>query len=146
MERTTRGKKKTAAIGRLPVGSDLGLYGYRYHWSGGKPKLVGRTILPDEAAVVRQIFDLCISSICVYEIARTLNLKGIPTKGGGKWHPLTVKRLLINTGYKGVTYYGKERSQKLKTLPNVYERPQTPANGSLWKVSPHPSYLKPPSN
>ena len=35
--------------------------------------------------MVLQIFDLCLSGICVYEIARTLNLQGIPTKGGSKW-------------------------------------------------------------
>ncbi len=135
LERTMRGKRKTAEMGRLPVGSGLGLFGYRYEWSsdgsGSKPKLVGRTILPDEAAVVRLIFDLCISGICVYEIARTLNLKGIPTKGGGKWHPLTVKRVLINAAYMGVTYYGKERSRKLK---NSTKRQRTPTEPREWII------------
>ncbi len=135
LERTMRGKKKTAEMGRLPVGSGLGLFGYRYEWSsagsGSKPKLVGRTILPDEAAVVRLIFDLCISGICVYEIARTLNLKGIPTKGGGKWHPLTIKRVLINAAYMGVTYYGKERSRKLK---NSAKRQRTATDPRGWTV------------
>ena len=68
----------------------MGLYGYINQWSsksnGSKPRLADRTILPEEAAVVLQIFDLCLSGICVYEIARTLNLQGIPTKGGSKWH------------------------------------------------------------
>jgi len=135
LERTMRGKKKTAEFGRLPVGSGLGLFGYRYEWSSdgssSKPKLVGRTILPDEASVVRQIFDLCISGICDYEIARTLNQKGIPTKGGGKWHPLTVRRMLINTAYKGVTYYGKERVEKLK---NSTKRLRTATDPSEWVV------------
>ncbi len=133
LERTMRGKKKTAEIGRLPVGSGLGLFGYRYEWSSdgssSKPKLLGRTILPDEASVVRQIFDLCISGICDYEIARRLNQQGIPTKGGSKWHPLTVRRMLTNTAYKGVTYYGKERVEKIR---NSTKRLRTATDPSEW--------------
>ena len=118
MERTMRGKRKTASNGKLPVGTGRGLYGYRYKWAideeAGKPKLAGREIITEEAKVVKQMFDLCVSGICDYEIARTLNQQGVPSKSGGKWHPLTIRRMLTNSGYMGVTYYGKERVQKVK--------------------------------
>ncbi len=38
--------------------------------------------MPDEAAVVRQVFDLCISGICVYEIALRLNQLGAGWQDG----------------------------------------------------------------
>ncbi len=133
MERTNRGKIKTASNGKLPVGAGRGLYGYRYKWiteeEAGKPKLAGREIIPEEARVVEQGFDLCISGICDYEIARKLNQQGVPSKSGGKWHPLTVRRMLTNSGYMGVTYYGKERVQKVK---NSTKRVRTPRDESEW--------------
>ncbi len=133
MERTMRGKRKTASNGKLPVGTGRGLYGYRYKWAideeAGKPKLAGREIITEEAKVVKQMFDLCVSGICDYEIARKLNQQGVPSKSGGKWHPLTIRRMLTNSGYMGVTHYGKERVQKVK---NSTKRVRTPTDESDW--------------
>ena len=50
-ERTTRGKVAVAKNGRMPVGTGLGLYGYRYDKQTKK-----REVLDQEATTVRNIF------------------------------------------------------------------------------------------
>jgi site-specific DNA recombinase len=131
--RTMEGKRKTAIKGKLPTGAGRGLYGYRAKWIinelTGKPTRSGREILPEEAATVTQIFDWCNAGLCDYDIARKLNLQGVPTKGGSKWHPLTVRRVLLNTGYMGITYYGQNRVEKVK---NSNKRITTPLDRSQW--------------
>ena len=39
------------------------------------------------------------------EIARELNKKGAPTARGGKWRGRTIKCILENPLYKGMTHY-----------------------------------------
>lgn len=107
-ERTTRGKIAWAGRGVMPVGSGRGLYGYELDKMAKK-----RKVLENEAAVVRSVFTKCIEGESVWSLACWLNQSDIPTKGGSKWHPLTVKRMLTNSSYCGLTYYGKERSHKL---------------------------------
>lgn len=121
LERTLRGKRRTAVNGKLPVGTGRGLYGYRQKWvpdtESGKPKLVGREIVEDEAHIVRTIFDLAASGESAYGIATTLNKSQVPTKTGSRWHPATLKNLLRNAAYIGDTYYGKTRVGKVKNSP-----------------------------
>ena len=118
LERTMRGKRRTASEGKMPTGTGRGLYGYRFQWvmddQSGRPKLRGREIIEDEAQVVGLIFDRAVSGSSVYHIAAVLNEEGVPTKTGAKWHPWTIRNLLSNKGYMGATYYGKERVRKHK--------------------------------
>ena len=118
-ERTMRGKVSTAMNGRMPVGAGSGLYGYEYD-----PRAKRRIVLDTEAAVVKNIFSWASQGVSLYQIATRLNSQDIQTKNGSQWHPLTVKRMLTNSAYTGVDYYGKTSSRKkpgggrtLKTLP-----------------------------
>ncbi len=55
--------------------------------------------------------------IKTFNIARTLNDLGTPTKTGVKWHPRTIHRMLTNPAYIGMTYYGRTRgSRKTKLI------------------------------
>jgi site-specific DNA recombinase len=47
------------------------------------------------------------NGIGCFKIAKTLNDESIPTKAGKKWEAVTVGRILRNTGYYGLTYFGK---------------------------------------
>ena len=133
IERTMRGKRQTARNGKMPNGTGRGLYGYRLKWvvdeQTAKPKQAGREIVEDEAEVVRQIFDMAIARDSAHKIAVALNQQGIPSKTGSKWHPWTIKNLLKNAGYMGITYYGKERVHKPK---NSSKRVRTPKDPSEW--------------
>ena len=108
-ERTMRGKKSTAQNGRMPVGTEKGLYGYQYD-----PTTKQRTILHTEAAAVKNAFAWASQGISFYQIALRLNDQDIPTKSGSAWHPLTVKRMLTNTSYMGLDYYGKTRTRRTR--------------------------------
>jgi len=103
-ERTLRGKHMRAVQGKLPQGTGKGAYGYRYDMSTGK-----RMVVQTEADVIRKIFRMAGSGCSVHGIAKELTDEGTPAFGGGRWHPLTVRRMLMNPIYTGRTYYGRTK-------------------------------------
>ncbi len=62
----------------------------------------GREPVDSELAVVRYAKKLRRSGYGLGKIASTLNLEGIATKRGGKWHKSTVRYLLNNSLYDGI--------------------------------------------
>ena len=104
-ERTSRGKLATARAGRMPNGVGIGLYGYDYDAVSKE-----RTINEAEALVVRRIYDEAAAGRSVWSITIGLNADGIPTKGGNKWHPLGVRRILDNSSYFGLDIYRRTRT------------------------------------
>ena len=48
---------------------------------------------------------------CYFNVAKELNEEGVPTKSGGRWHPLTIKRIANNPAYIGLTYFGKTKRE-----------------------------------
>ena len=75
------------------------------------------------------MFDLFNGGHSVYEVAKRLNQQGIPTKCGNKWHPLNINRMLANPAYMGITYYGRERVEKVK---NQAKRRRTTVDKEAW--------------
>jgi len=91
-ERMSRGKKRKAAQGGY-VGGWLP-YGYRLE--------DGRAVVvPEQAAVVRRIFELRAAGESYGSICRRLNGKKVPTQRGGKWRVSTVRRIVGNRFYTG---------------------------------------------
>jgi len=107
-ERTLRGKRSRARMGFLVQATGRGIYGYRYVRETKK-----RVIYEPEAQIVQRIFEACLRGESCYSIAVRLNDDGIPAFAGGLWHPLTVKRMLTNSSYKGTTIFGKTRRVSL---------------------------------
>jgi len=103
-ERTMRGKRTRAKEGRLPQGTGAGLYGYKLDKVNKK-----RVILESEAKVVTKAFNMIADGKGRFYVAKKLNEKGIPTKLRGKWHPLTIGRMITNPAYIGKTYFGKTK-------------------------------------
>jgi len=54
-----------------------------------------------EAKIVRRIFEMYLSGEGCHRIAKILNDEGIKTITGSKWHPSTIKGMLVNEKYKG---------------------------------------------
>ena len=85
------------------------------------------TIKPQEAEVVRSIYDMYLSGMGRLKIVRALNEKGIPSPDGGEWVPSVVSDILRNEKYAGdlmlQKYYVNNHIEK-KTLPNRGELPQ----------------------
>ena len=104
-ERTMRGKRAVAKSGRMPIGGGVArTYAYDYC-----EVTKTRSVNEAEAVVVRTIFEWYAGGWTLHRIAEELNRKGIPTKRGNKWHPLTVRNILKNTSYIGWDAYGKSR-------------------------------------
>lgn len=61
----------------------------------------GVVIVPAEAEVVKEIFELTLSGLGTANIARVLNDRGIPTAEGKKWVASTVQSILHNPYYAG---------------------------------------------
>jgi site-specific DNA recombinase len=117
LERTHRGR-----VGRAKAGYPWGQvpFGYRAVRAphGGRWE-----VDPEEAAVVRRIFAMCLQGLPTREIARQLTLERVPSKldrhpkggkskglGQGFWNPGIVQRMLRYEGYIGRAYWGKRQS------------------------------------
>lgn len=101
-DRMMRGKFQKAKMGGVPHRFDV--YGYNYDPATGRI-----TLNEAEAAVVREIFWMFLEEgRGAMGIARELNLRGVPTKRGGRgWAQITVKRMLLSETYTGVWWFGK---------------------------------------
>ena len=64
---------------------------------------------PDEAAVVRHIFDLYSSGVSAARICRTLNAQGVRTSRGKCFAPEGLMRILTNERYTGIYIWGDIR-------------------------------------
>ena len=67
-------------------------------------------IVPEEAQVVRLIFDLYLAGWGTPSIARELNHRGFHTQRGGPWRQSTVAECVKNPFYAGYTVIGKRRT------------------------------------
>ena len=72
-------------------------------------------INPDEAAVVRKIFELRDNGVTMMEIVSTLNKEGYQTRNGGEFVISTVQSILNNRRtYEGFYHYGKDKDEWVK--------------------------------
>lgn len=110
-ERTTRAKAELVKQGILPQGTGLGLYGYRWDKETKKRIAIGL-----EARVVERVFNMIAEGVSRFNVAKTLNDQGIPTKSGSQWHPLTIGRMITNSAYIGLTYFGRTSGSKKTSL------------------------------
>jgi len=81
--------------GRAPV--------FGYEWVDDK-----LVIVPEEAAVVRRIFQNFLDGKSRLETERELNAEGITTKGGGRWMDSNIRVILQNITYTGNLLLQKE--------------------------------------
>jgi len=108
-ERTMRGKLERARAGKLPQGTGKGCYGYRYDAETGR-----RETDPFQAIVVQRIFQQYVDSQSFSQVSNELNEAGIPAFSGGRWYPLTIRRILINETYTGRAVYRKTKRLRLR--------------------------------
>jgi len=128
-DRFARGKKRVAADGKLPQGTNKGIYGYDHNKKDHPDENLRRTrtINEKEAVVVKEIFILFASGHSSLKIAQKLNVKGIKPKKGGKWNPGVLRNMVKNTSYYGEMIYRKRKIIKDVTgvLPSRIEyRPE----------------------
>jgi site-specific DNA recombinase len=100
LERMQRGQEESARKGQWQ-GARYAKYGYRY--DKGLKKLV---IVPEEAAVVRRVFEMFVRGTSAYKIAQVLNEEGVKPRSGRAFYDQFLYRLLTWPGYMG-TYRWK---------------------------------------
>src|SRR5262245_25651326 len=115
VERHRRGKLHAARAGVVNVLSGAP-YGYRYidkHMGGGQARY---EILPDEARVVRQVFDwVGRDRLSIGEVCRRLTHAGEVTRTGKTvWDRSVVWGILHNPAYRGAAAFGKTRYEPLR--------------------------------
>lgn len=110
-ERTSRGRVQRASEGRY-VGSLP--FGYQR---------AGNTLAPhpEQADVVRRIFDLYARNQGVRAISKLLNAEHVPTMTGRPWYSQTVRGILTRETYTGVLLYGDVRLEG--AVPPLIDRP-----------------------
>lgn len=98
--RTLSGKRRRAAEGKIQGGY------LPYGYSAGRVK--GTPVVVDhEAAIVKRIFDDCLSGLGQDTITRNLNEDGLRYRDGTPWNPLRVARILQQPAYMGVLAWGR---------------------------------------
>ncbi|MEX2659701.1 MAG: recombinase family protein [Acidimicrobiales bacterium] len=95
-ERVQRAMRSNAARGR-PHGRRL--FGYTRIYDEATGLLAGQVPHPEEAPVVRRIFDDYLGGRGVRTVAAALNADGITTGTGARWNDAQVRRVLVNPAY-----------------------------------------------
>lgn len=137
----TADKVVRGMVGQLERGYQIAqpAFGYRGVREGSPSGRDGGTrweVQPEEAAVVRRMYQMRYDGLSVAAIARRLNEDGVlppnhrRCKGIAYWRPATVHRLLSNTVYRGTFIWNgssftraKARARKMPVKTISYERP-----------------------
>ena len=93
-------------------------------------------ILPDEAAVVREIFDRVLRGQGTVTIARSLNERKIPSPTGRQWSPATLRQMISNHAYMGDVLYQKSFKDDL-----YHQRPNRGELDSYYDTSHHEAII-----
>jgi site-specific DNA recombinase len=111
LERCRRGKRHAAQTGQVSVLSGAP-YGYRYvtkEEGGGQARY---EVLPEEARVVRQIFQwIGLERVSIGDVCRRLQKAGVRTRTDKTiWDRSAIWGMLKNPAYKGLAAFGKTRA------------------------------------
>ncbi len=83
-------------------------------------------IVPEEAEIIRMIFNDYLSGMGKQAISNKLHELGIPAKGGGLWTARSVKRILQNEKYCGDILFQKSFRENHITKRKIYNSGQLP--------------------
>jgi site-specific DNA recombinase len=128
IERSRRGRRHAAQRGSLNAIAHAP-YGYRYinkHQAGGEAYY---QLVPDEAAIIRQMFEwVGYDRLSLAGIRRRLHEQGLRSpKGNEYWNRASICDMLKNTAYQGLAAYGKTRvGERLPRLRAPRNQPDTP--------------------
>src|SRR5918994_540536 len=105
-DRLMDGKFKKARKGEIPGG---GHAPYGFSWTPNENGKQAGLVPDGNMETVRTIFEMVARGESLHMIAHALS--AVPTpRGGRRWHPNTIARIVRNECYKGTYYYGKHRT------------------------------------
>lgn len=92
-------------IGNVPP------YGYKkVSFKEGKKMCYTLEPIPEEARVVKMIFEWYAQGLGSHTIAKKLNSMGIPAQKGGKWSPESMKKIRSNEHYIGNVIWNRRKN------------------------------------
>ncbi len=153
LERSRRGKRHAAQAGAISVLCGAP-YGYHYQAKADRTDQAAYVVLPEEAAVVQQIFAwVGQERLSIGAVTRRLTASDHSTRHGkAVWDRSVVWAMLRNTAYKGQAAFGKtQATPRARALREQRGRPAAPrrANGgrdrdrSEWIYIPVPPLVEP---
>lgn len=88
-------------------------YGYKkIQYKEGKSTCYTLEPIPEEARIVKLIFEMYRDGYGSHKIARTLNEMGVKTKKGKKWSAESLKKMRTNEHYLGKVVWNRRKEQK----------------------------------
>jgi len=129
-DRLMDGKFRKARKGEIPGG---GHAPYGFSWTPNENGKQAGLVPNDNMETVRTIFEMVARGESLHTIAHALS--AVPTpRGGRRWHPNTIARIVRNECYKGIYYYGKHRT--LRTPGRKNKRRDSPLPKDKWVAVP----------
>ena len=102
-------------------------YGFKkIHYKEGKVDCYSLEAIPEQAAIVKQIFQWYADGLGSHTIAKKLNEMGVPAAKGGRWSPESLKRLRCNRHYIGKVIWNQR--QTVKTVEDGEIKAYRPLN------------------
>ena len=88
-------------------------YGYKkIQYKEGKQTCYTLEPIPEEARIVKLIFEMYRDGFGSHKIARTLNDMGVKTQRGNKWGAESLKKMRTNEHYIGKVVWNRRKEQK----------------------------------
>ncbi|MBQ7580667.1 MAG: recombinase family protein [Clostridia bacterium] len=84
------------------------------------------TVIPEEAELVKRIFDMYLSGMGIQSIANTLNREGVPTRLGAKFKYTGIHKMLRNEAYAGNLLLQKTFKDNHITKRTIINRGELP--------------------
>ena len=111
--------KRIQQAGRLQsvkAGNYLGThppYGFKkVHYKEGKKDCYSLEPIPEEARIVKLIFEMYRDGHSSHGIARELNKMGLKSQKGGKWNAESLKKMRTNEHYLGKVVWDKRKNTR----------------------------------
>lgn len=122
LDRTRRGRRHKVETRQQFLGC-IPPYGYRYIPMDGTDHPGTLTINPEEAVIVRRMFDwVDRDGHSMRAVCRRLTKEGVPPRKGGKaWGKSSVGRILRSTVYSGTWHYNKLQGCYPRYLPPEHQ-------------------------
>ncbi len=144
LERSRRGKRHRAQAGQISVMSHAP-YGYRYIRKTDEAPAAYR-VEEAEAGVVRRVYEMyTVEGLSLGEIARRLNVEGIPARKASRWERSVVWAMLRNPAYRGLACFGKTRiSTRTRVMRPQRRRGVTTPNATAGHERPRAEWIEIP--
>lgn len=136
-DKVHRGQEGRVRKGYVPGGK---CYGYRNvpvedptrRGDYGRPAVIGvyQEVIPEEAAVIRRIFEMYAAGASYADVAKALNAEGTlspqpPRKGKIRaWCPSAIREMLLNEKYRGVVVWNRTKTVRNRETGKTEQRPR----------------------